>query len=293
MRVFLIAPLKSEFRDINAAIREAVSSDHGKNPGELITPEDFFASGIPIAEKLSEEISNSDMIIAEISESNSYNLFEVGIAKAMNKPILFIAQRESELPLFIVTNYIIQYYDRNRLKETLVFPLMKRLSDIVLKDLKNEKYFVETEKNKTVFISYSHADRDYLNRLCIHLRPFEKGGQIDIWSDTKIKAGEKWKQVIENALNKAAIAILLISADFLASDFIVDNELQPLLKYAEQKGTVILPVILKPCLFTHNSSLSQFQSINDPKLPLSKLNENDKEEIYVRIAEEVFSLINK
>ncbi len=53
---------------------------------------------------------------------------------------------------------------------------------------------------------------------------------------TKIKAGDKWKEKIERALEKSAIAILLISADFLASDFIVDNELPPLLKSAEGKG---------------------------------------------------------
>ena len=54
-------------------------------------------------------------------------------------------------------------------------------------------------------------------------------------------SGEKWKQKIEKALNDASIAILLISADFIASDFIINNELQPLLKNAEEKGTVILP----------------------------------------------------
>jgi hypothetical protein len=70
------------------------------------------------------------------------------------------------------------------------------------------------------------------------MRPFEKKGVIDLWVDTKINVGEKWKEKIQQALDRAAIAILLISADFLASDFIIDNELPPLLKAAEEKGNL-------------------------------------------------------
>lgn len=90
---------------------------------------------------------------------------------------------------------------------------------------------------------------------------------------------------IERALEKSAIAILLISADFLASDFIIDNELPPLLKSAEEKGKIILPVIIRPCRFTRDKNLSKFQSINDPKIPLSKMDDNGKEEVYVEIAD--------
>ena len=121
------------------------------------------------------------------------------------------------------------------------------LSTFISKEIK--KVSKEKETRKTVFISYSHADVDFLLRLKIHLRPFEKKGVIDLWEDTKIKVGEKWNERIEKALDKAAIAILLISADFLASDFIIDNELPPLLHAAEEKGKIILPVIVKPCRF--------------------------------------------
>jgi len=161
----------------------------------------------------------------------------------------------------------------------------------LLEITKQGKQIKEDELKKTmVFISYSHVDNVYLERLKIHLKPFEKKGLIDIWSDTKIKAGEKWKEKIEKALENSVAAILLISADFLASDFIVDNELPPLLKSAEEKGKLILPVVIKPCRFTKDENLSKFQAVNNPTIPLSKMDENGKEEIYVKITEIVESL---
>src|SRR6266699_6964941 len=98
-----------------------------------------------------------------------------------------------------------------------------------------------------VFISYSHKDKKYFERLQTHLRPFLRTEQVNIWDDTKIQPGMNWTEEIRHALDSAKIAILLISADYLASDFIAQNELPPLLLAARQKGTVILSIILKPC----------------------------------------------
>ena len=97
-----------------------------------------------------------------------------------------------------------------------------------------------------IFISYSHEDSKYLHRLKVHIKPLERQGLVELWDDTKIKAGDKWEKSIFNALNRSAIAILIISADFLASDFIIENELPPLLEKAKfmkmliQKGQSIM-----------------------------------------------------
>jgi hypothetical protein len=80
---------------------------------------------------------------------------------------------------------------------------------------------------------------------------------------------------------------LLVSADFLASDFIVNNELPPLLMSAEARGLRILPVVLKPCGFHRDPVLSNFQSINNPAAPLLGLAHIEQEAIYSRIADEV------
>lgn len=141
------------------------------------------------------------------------------------------------------------------------------------------------QKRNQVFVSYSHADSDHLQRLKVHLRPLERQSLVDVWSDTKIKAGQQWRKEIESALERAAVAILLISADFLASDFVADNELAPLLEAAQADGVKILPVILKPCAFTSINSLSQFQAINDPVQPLISLDESQREQIWVNLAQ--------
>ncbi|MEL7613208.1 toll/interleukin-1 receptor domain-containing protein [Vreelandella titanicae] len=154
--------------------------------------------------------------------------------------------------------------------------------------------------NRTqVFVSYSHADSEHLLRLKVHLRPYERKGQVDLWADTKIKPGQKWRSEIESALDRAAVAVLLVSADFLASDFVVENELPPLLEAAQAEGVKILPVILKPCAFGPTKEISQFQAINSPSAPLISLDEGESEAVWVKLAEEVsesveeFSRINE
>ena len=144
-----------------------------------------------------------------------------------------------------------------------------------------------------IFISYSHKDTEFLNRLLVHLQPLEYEGVIDFWVDTKIQAGDKWRNEIEKALKHARAAILLVSADFLASEFIVKNELPPLLEKAEMEGTHIIPVIIKPCRFARDKNLSRFQAINSPSSPLIMLAEGDQEKIYDQIAEAVEKLMVK
>ncbi len=146
-------------------------------------------------------------------------------------------------------------------------------------------------KGNHVFISYSHKDTEYLERLMVHLKPLERQGIVDTWVDTKIVAGNKWKQEIEKALKKARVAILLVSADFLASDFIVDNELPPLLKKADEEGTTILPMVLMPCRFARDQNLREFQAINAPDEPVGLMSENEREVIYDAVAHRIERLL--
>lgn len=116
---------------------------------------------------------------------------------------------------------------------------------------------IKKSKRDEVFISYSHMDKKWLTRLQVHLKPLERDHKVVIWTDTKLRGGDKWCIEIEEALSRAKVAILLVSADFLASDFINNNELPPLLQGSEKEGLVILRVIIGRCAFKH-SSISQF-----------------------------------
>jgi hypothetical protein len=144
-----------------------------------------------------------------------------------------------------------------------------------------------TSDRNLVFVSYSHADSRWLDRIRVHLKPLERQGVLTLWDDTRIKPGTPWRQQIRQALERARVAVLMVTADFLASDFITTNELPPLLVAAEERGTLILPLIVKPCRFEQTIELAQFQAINNPSQPLTALRANRREQLYVKLSETI------
>jgi len=147
------------------------------------------------------------------------------------------------------------------------------------------------KKRSKVFISYSHSDNSFLTEIKKHFKPFLK--QIDFWDDTKIQPGQKWKEEIRKAIIETKIAILLVSADFLASDFISTDELPPLLKAAEEEGAVILIIILRPCLFEEFDDLNQFQAMNPPSQPVIKMDSTEREELYVNLVRQTKKILEE
>jgi type I restriction enzyme M protein len=150
---------------------------------------------------------------------------------------------------------------------------------------------VHAIKRTNVFISYCHKDLNYLERLRIHLAFQEREAGIDFWDDTRITPGEVWREEIKKALSCTKVAILLISADFLASKFIAEDELPPLLMAATKEEAVILPVILSPCAF-RDSQLADFQAVNDPSRPLIGMNKFNKEKVWDEVAKKVRNVMN-
>jgi len=98
-----------------------------------------------------------------------------------------------------------------------------------------------------VFISYSHKDEKEKDALVTHLGVLANAGYIDIWVDDQLGAGDDWKAEIDRAMAQAKVAILLISANSLTSDFILSEEVPALLKRREREGLTIFPMIAKSC----------------------------------------------
>lgn len=144
-----------------------------------------------------------------------------------------------------------------------------------------------------VFVSYSHTDRRWLDRLKVHLTPLARQYDLDLWEDTRLRPGAKWREEIRLAVDRADAAILIISADFLASEFIQNNELPPLLKAAEEEGTLIIPIIASPSLFLRRQDLSQFQAVNEPSKPLLSMQEAERENVFLNVAETLHDLASK
>ena len=78
---------------------------------------------------------------------------------------------------------------------------------------------------KTVFVSYAHEDRKWADELVTFLAPWLRDRRVNLWDDSRIAIGEKWRAEIDNAMDEATVAVLLVSKSFLASDFIATHEL--------------------------------------------------------------------
>jgi hypothetical protein len=142
---------------------------------------------------------------------------------------------------------------------------------------------------KKVFISYSHSDRRWLERLLSTLSPLKT--HFDIWSDERIQPGDQWRDEIQRALSDVNVAVLLVSTDFLASDFIARVELPALLQGAQARGSRILWVPVSDCLH-EGTAISSFQAVFDPKRPLDSLTKAKRQAALVTVARKITEAIN-
>jgi hypothetical protein len=145
----------------------------------------------------------------------------------------------------------------------------------------------EREPRQGVFISYAHRDDDHwLQTLRTHLAWLEHNHGIEIWSDRNIRPGEKWRGSIQAALHRAKVAILLVSPDFLNSDFIASSELPKMLQAAESDGMTIFWIPVRPSAYKH-SPISEFQSAHAADKPLSSLSDSERDQAFVAIGEKL------
>ncbi len=99
----------------------------------------------------------------------------------------------------------------------------------------------------TVFFSYAHHDEALRDELEKHLAMLKRQGVIDTWHDRQIDAGQDVHAEISEYLEKADIILLLVSADFLASDYCCDIEMRRALERHQRGEARVIPVILRPC----------------------------------------------
>jgi len=151
----------------------------------------------------------------------------------------------------------------------------------------------EGKLKKSIFISYARKDSDDLTILLKYLKELKFAGHdFSYWFDQNIKPGEEWGEEIKAALLSSNIAILLVSQDFLSSDFVNNKELPSILDSYKEKGLTLLPLIIKPCAYKY-SRLEKFNAINDLDRPISQLNDNDRNKEYEKLLQYIKSEIEK
>ena len=122
-------------------------------------------------------------------------------------------------------------------------------------------------------------------------RQILRKGSVSIRDDTKIKTGSKWREEIEKALTSAKAAVLLVSPDFLSSEFIAENELPQLLHAANRKDLTILWVYLKPC-FYEEYNIKDYQAAHDISRPLADLKGTARDTALLEICQKIKAAVS-
>ena len=144
----------------------------------------------------------------------------------------------------------------------------------------------------TVFIRYSHKDEEWKDRVFSQLGVLVQQGLVETWDDRRIAVGDDWKPEIERAMASAKAAVLLISANFLTSNFILKSEVPTLLEKRDKEGLRIIPVILKPCPWRAVPWLGRRQWRPKDGRELSTGDENQIDQDLADLALEINSLLN-
>jgi len=126
-----------------------------------------------------------------------------------------------------------------------------------------------------VFVSYSHQDEAWKDQIVRHLRVLQLQGELDLWDDRRIAPGEDWHDAIRQALESSRFALLLVSANSLTSEFILDQEVPELLRRRATEGLRLIPVILRPCAWREIAWLASIQAVPRDGRPLSTLPEHE------------------
>jgi len=116
-----------------------------------------------------------------------------------------------------------------------------------------------------IFFCYAHEDEPLLNKLKSHLSPLQRQGLIDVWHDRDISASSEWEQEIKEQLNTAQIILLLISPDFMNSDYCYGTELKQAIDRHERKEARVIPIILRPVYW--QGVLGKLQALPKDALP--------------------------
>jgi hypothetical protein len=126
-----------------------------------------------------------------------------------------------------------------------------------------------------VFFSYAHEDEELRDKLNTHLKLLQRQGVIDAWHDREIAAGTEWAGQINEHLETAKVILLLISADFLASDYCYDVELKRAMERHKLGEARVIPIILRPVDWA-GTSFARLQALPKDAKPVTTWENQDE-----------------
>ncbi|GEM_PF-2388389 len=251
----------------------------------------------------------------DLLENNTWDLLctDIGLsdtAGATEGKLLVSRASEKNIPTIIIsgTPSVTQKDVRDFLKEY-------NVADFLYKQFFSSIEFVQLVQKllklpKRVFMCYAHADnynndpkKRWLDRFQKTIAPLIRENVIIVFSDKDINIGDNWHDIIQGRLNRASATVLLISPDFLASEYIANSELPVLLKNAADRGIKIYPLIISPCGYNTTTfkypdpkvgpeefKLSSLQLAHDPSETLVEMDEGDQNKVLQKVADELAKL---
>jgi len=141
-----------------------------------------------------------------------------------------------------------------------------------------------------LFYSYSHKDEVFRDELVKHLTILRRSGLIQEWHDRKILAGEEWDKQISTYLDTAEVILLLISSDFMASEYCYDVETKRALERSDKGEACLIPIILRPVEWKL-TPFSKLQALPKDALPVSRW--ADRDLAYVNICEGILAVVTR
>lgn len=143
-----------------------------------------------------------------------------------------------------------------------------------------------------VFVSYSHQDDELRIALDKHLSPLKRNGLIETWYDGMIEAGRELEDKISNELNRAHIVLLLLSPDFINSDYCYNIEMKHALEQHHEGRKKVVPIILRPCGWL-DTPLKVLKAVPKDGMPITDKRWNTRDEACQNIYEEIKNVIAK
>lgn len=140
-----------------------------------------------------------------------------------------------------------------------------------------------------VFISYSHKDDDLREEFDTHLANLKRQEKITAWHDRAIEAGSEWEAQIKEHLESAQIILLLISPDFMASDYCHDIEMQRAIKRHDAGTARVIPIILRPTDW-EGSPFSKLNALPKSQ-PVTKW--EDKDSAFLNVVEGIRKAVDR
>ncbi len=146
---------------------------------------------------------------------------------------------------------------------------------------------------RTLFISYSHDDKDWLEKVKPFLTVLEQQGVLRLWDDSELEPGKPWHEQILEALDSAEAGLLLVSQKFLNSKYITATELTKLLDGVKEKGKTLFWIhVTASTVFTSHKEITRFQSLQkNPKISLEELSEAERKKALVQISEKLLEAV--